>query len=56
MKLEINKRPPTSINNIVFRIKKERKNLPVEFAEKLVDPMEKRVQLLIARKGDYINY
>ena len=55
MKLKINKRPLTSINNFVFRIKKEWKNLPVEFAEKLVDSMGERVQLLIARKGDYTN-
>ena len=56
MKLKINKRPPTSINNFVFRIKKQWKNLPIEFAEKLVDSMKKRVPLLIERKGDYINY
>lgn len=56
MKMKINKQPPTSIKNFVARIKKEWKNLPVEFAENLVDSMEKRVQLLIERKGDYINY
>jgi len=56
MKLKINTQPPTSIKNFFARIKKEWKNLSVEFAEKLVDSMEKRVQLLIERKGDYINY
>ncbi|CAF2995742.1 unnamed protein product [Rotaria sp. Silwood2] len=56
MKLKINKQPPTSINNFFGRIKKEWKNLSVEFAEKLADSMERRVQLLIERKGDYINY
>jgi transposase len=56
MKLKINTQPPTSINNFFVRIKKEWKNLSIEFAEKLVDSMEKRVQLLIERKGDCINY
>jgi hypothetical protein len=56
MKLKINKQPPTSINNFIIRIKKEWKNLSIEFAEKLVDSMENRVELLIERKGDYINY
>ena len=31
-------------------------DLSTEFADKLVDSMEKRVQLLIERKSDYINY
>jgi transposase len=56
MKLKVNRQPPTSINNFIARIKKEWKNLSIEFAEKLVDSMEKRVELLIERKGDYINY
>jgi transposase len=56
MKLKINRQPPASINNFFVRIKKEWKNLSIEFAEKLVDSMEKRVELLIERKGDYINY
>jgi hypothetical protein len=56
MKLKINRQPPTSINNFVARIKKEWKNLSIEFAEKLVDSMKNRVELLIERKGDYINY
>lgn len=56
MKLKINKEPPTSFNSFVKKIKKEWKNLPTEFAEKLVDSMKNRVELLIERKGDYINY
>jgi len=56
MKLKKNRQPPTSINNFVARIKKEWKNLSIEFAEKLVDSMKNRVELLIERKGDYINY
>jgi hypothetical protein len=56
MKLKINKQPPTSLNNFVRRIKNERKNLPAEFAENLVYSMNNRIDLLIERKGDYINY
>ena len=56
MKLKINKRPPTSMKNFMERIKKEWKNLPVDFAEKLVNSMEHRIELLIERNGDYINY
>ena len=56
MKLKINKQPPTSMKNFMERIKKEWKNLPVDFAEKLVNSMEHRIELLIERNGDYINY
>jgi len=56
MKLKINRQPPRSINNFVGRIKKEWKDLSTEFAEKLVNSMKNRVELLIERKGDYINY
>jgi len=56
MKLRINKEPYISINNFIGRIKKERRNLAIEFAEKLVVSMENRITLLIEREGDYINY
>ena len=56
MKLKINKQPPTSVNNFVRRIKTKWKNLPIEFAEKLVNSMKHRVDLLIERERDYINY
>jgi transposase len=56
MKLKINNRPLTSVNNFCRRIKKEWKNLSTEFAEKLVLSMENRITLLIQREGDYINY
>ena len=56
MKLKINIQPPTSMNNFMERIKKEWKNLPVDFAEKLVNSTEHRIELLIERNGDYINY
>ncbi|CAF2994437.1 unnamed protein product [Rotaria sp. Silwood2] len=42
MKLKINQQSPTSINNFIARIKKEWKNLSIEFAEKLVDSMKNR--------------
>ena len=44
------------MKNFMERIKKEWKNLPVDFAEKLVNSMEHRIELLIERNGDYINY
>ena len=50
MKLKINKRPPTSINNFIFKIKKEWKNLRVEFAKKLVDSMEKKSTTVNCKK------
>ena len=34
MKLKINKQPPTSMKNVMERIKKEWKNLPVDFVLK----------------------
>ena len=37
-------------------LKKERRNLAIEFADKLGDSMENRIALLIERKSDYINY
>ncbi|CAF3466931.1 unnamed protein product [Rotaria sp. Silwood2] len=56
MKLKINKQPPTSMKNFMARIRKEWKNLSVHFAAKLVNCMEHRIELLIERNGDYINY
>jgi hypothetical protein len=56
MKLRINKEPYISINNFIRRIKKEWRNLAIEFAEKLGHSMEYRVALLTDRKSDYINY
>ena len=56
LKLKINKEPPTSFVSFIKKIKKEWKNLSIEFAENLADSMESRVELLIERKGDYINY
>ena len=50
------KQPPTSMKNFMERIKEEWKNLPVDFAEKLVNSMDHRIELLIERNGDYINY
>ncbi|CAF1996242.1 unnamed protein product [Rotaria magnacalcarata] len=56
LKIKINKQPPTSIKKFIRRIEKEWRSLPIEFAEKLVASMKYRVELLIERKGDYINY
>jgi len=56
MKLRINKQPYVSINNFIGRIKKERRNLTIEFDEKLDGSTENRIALLIERKSDYINY
>jgi hypothetical protein len=56
MKLRINKEPYISINNFIGRIKKEWRNLAIEFAEKSGDSMKNRVPLLVERKSDYINY
>ncbi|CAF3005901.1 unnamed protein product [Rotaria sp. Silwood2] len=43
MKLKINKQPLTSMKNFMARIRKEWKNLPVDFAAKLVNSMEHRI-------------
>ncbi|CAF4040016.1 unnamed protein product [Rotaria sp. Silwood1] len=49
MKLKINKQPPTSMKIFMARIRKEWKNLPVDFAAKLVNSMKYRIELLIER-------
>ena len=44
------------MKNFTERIKNECKNLPVDFAEKSVNSMEHRIELLIERNGDYKNF
>jgi transposase len=56
LKVRVSQRHPKNLKDLVRAIKTEWRGLSVEYAQKLVESMPKRVQALIDAKGDYTMY
>lgn len=53
LKVKVSNRHPSNYKELVRVIKSEWATLSVEYAQKLVESMPRRVQALIAAQGDY---
>jgi transposase len=56
LKLNVRKRRPCTVKQLVRAIYKEWKELSVEYAQALVSSMTRRVKEVITAQGDHIMY